>query len=60
MDGYIGKTVLILVEKNENGYAHGHTDTFLTAYVRSNAQPGSYILCKVAAYDGDNLIGEEA
>lgn len=55
----ISTNVEILVEKQESGIAIGHTDTFLTARVFSNAEPGSYITATVTDSDGENLICKE-
>ncbi|MCI5961102.1 MAG: tRNA (N(6)-L-threonylcarbamoyladenosine(37)-C(2))-methylthiotransferase MtaB [Ruminococcus sp.] len=58
MDKYIGNDVEILVEKQDNGTAIGHTATFLTATVKSDAAPGSYIIAHVCGHD-ENLIANE-
>ena len=58
MDKYIGNDVEILVEKQDNGIAIGHTSTFLTATVKSDAAPGSYIIAHVCGHD-ENLIANE-
>ena len=58
MDTYIGNDVEILVEKQDNGTALGHTATFLTAAVKSDAEPGSYITAHVCGHD-EKLIATE-
>ncbi|MBQ6184195.1 MAG: tRNA (N(6)-L-threonylcarbamoyladenosine(37)-C(2))-methylthiotransferase MtaB [Clostridia bacterium] len=54
-----GKKVELLVEKNENSRAYGHTDGFMEAYAADScAAPGEYIECTVTGFDGA-LICEE-
>ncbi len=59
LESYDSSVVEVLVEKQTDGVALGHTNTFLTARVSSDAEPGSYIFCKVTGNDGENLICTE-
>ncbi len=59
LDSYKGKTVTVLVEKNQDGFAVGHTDTFLTARIKCQDVAGSYIECIALSHDGESLLCEK-
>ncbi|MBQ9860221.1 MAG: tRNA (N(6)-L-threonylcarbamoyladenosine(37)-C(2))-methylthiotransferase MtaB [Clostridia bacterium] len=58
---YIGRVVDVLLETdNGDGTYEGHTDTYLTVRVRTDKQSGAMVPVRITAYDGEQLVGEEA
>ncbi len=59
---FIGRTLTVLVEKSENGFAEGLTENYLRAQVRlleSSANAGDVVLARVEAWDGQQLVASE-
>lgn len=56
---FIGELLDVLVEKNENGYAFGHTSNYIEVSFKSNAQNNDIIKVKIVKADYPVSIGEE-
>ena len=58
---YVGRTVGVLLEtRQEDGTVEGHTDTYLTVRVRTDAPSGALIPVRITAAREELLLGEEA
>ncbi len=58
IDSYIGKTVEVLFEDTENGFAVGYTKNYLRVKVKSdNAHTGEILNVKLTDKDGDCAVG---
>lgn len=59
---FIGRTLSILVEKSDNGFAEGLTENYLKARVRlleSSANAGDIVFTTVDSWDGQALNGRQ-
>jgi threonylcarbamoyladenosine tRNA methylthiotransferase MtaB len=53
-----GRETSLLVEKNADDAAHGHTEHFAPARLAGQATPGSIITARIAGHDSQGLILE--
>ncbi len=59
MDSYIGKTVEVLFETEENGFAVGYTKNYLRVKVKSNnSYTGEILKVKIISSECDSAIGK--
>ena len=56
--GMIGASVSVLIEKNEGGYAFGHTSEYLPVYCRGNAAEGTFINARINELKDHTLYAE--
>ena len=59
-DAYIGSTLSVLLETpQDDGTVVGHTDTYLTARVKTAKRTGDMVTVRITAREQEILLGEE-
>jgi threonylcarbamoyladenosine tRNA methylthiotransferase MtaB len=59
---FIGRTLSVLVEKSENGFAEGLTENYIRTRVRlleSSANAGDVVFAQIEEWDGQMLLASE-